>query len=228
VAAKQNIQEYDPRNRLVGAVVLVILAIIFVPMLLDSGDQPGEGDPEQTAVIEIDDGDKKVFVSRISPVTTPADTPAEGASPEDEQTAAPEQTEPDSSALFKPITIAPPKAEDKAPARKDATTRPAPAAESAPEEASKAVKEKPAGKPPVQAGGWLVQIGVFSKPANAEKSADRLRAKGFTVHTGLVSTSKGEATRVWLGPFEERATAERILGVVARSTGQRGIIVANK
>ena len=66
-AVKSNFQEYDPRHRLTGAVVLILLAIILLPMLLsrDPGDQAQEAEP---VVMEVTKEGKKVFVSRITSV----------------------------------------------------------------------------------------------------------------------------------------------------------------
>ena len=65
---KNNFQEYDPRHRLTGAVVLILLAIILLPMLL-SKEQDTEPPEAEPAVMEVTIGSKKVFVSRISSAT---------------------------------------------------------------------------------------------------------------------------------------------------------------
>ena len=71
---KNNFQEYDPRHRLTGAVVLILLAIILLPMLLskDQDVQEPEIDP---VVMEVTKEGKKVFVSRISSATAPSEKP---------------------------------------------------------------------------------------------------------------------------------------------------------
>ena len=65
---KNNFQEYDPRHRLTGAVVLILLAIILLPMLL-SKEQDAKQPEAEPAVMEVTIGSKKVFVSRISSAT---------------------------------------------------------------------------------------------------------------------------------------------------------------
>jgi DedD protein len=72
--------------------------------------------------------------------------------------------------------------------------------------------------------GYMVQVGSYSNKSNADKAAGKLRAKGYTVHTGPVKTSKGTVTRVWLGPFKDRKTADKIKASVKRSTGMSAII----
>ena len=56
---------YDPKARIVGAIVLVSLAVIFLPMALEA---PATPDATAAAVIEIPQKDLKVFVSKITPI----------------------------------------------------------------------------------------------------------------------------------------------------------------
>jgi cell division septation protein DedD len=74
----------------------------------------------------------------------------------------------------------------------------------------------------------MVQVGSYSKQSNADKAAGKLRAKGYTVHTNPVKTSKGTVIRVWLGPFKEKKTANKIQASVKRSTGMSAIIKTYK
>ncbi|MCK5360236.1 MAG: hypothetical protein KAJ95_06390, partial [Gammaproteobacteria bacterium] len=70
---KNNLQDYDPRHRLTGAVVLILLAIILLPMLL-SRDQGDETVEAEAVVMEVTKEGNKVFVSRIAPVAPAAST----------------------------------------------------------------------------------------------------------------------------------------------------------
>jgi hypothetical protein len=62
--------------------------------------------------------------------------------------------------------------------------------------------------------GFLVQVGVFSNPANSQRLATRLRDLSFEVQTEL--TDKGQAVRV--GPFPDRATAEQAARAIQEAT----------
>jgi DedD protein len=57
-------QQFNPKHRIVGAIVLVAVAVVFLPMVLDGGRGGSAGDP----AIEIPEQDRKVFVSRIQPL----------------------------------------------------------------------------------------------------------------------------------------------------------------
>ena len=62
------------KQRLVGAVVLVLLAVIFIPMLLDSPPEPGKAGVELPAP----PSDEAEFSSRIVPLEEPrSETPGE-------------------------------------------------------------------------------------------------------------------------------------------------------
>ncbi|WP_024303160.1 SPOR domain-containing protein [Pseudogulbenkiania sp. MAI-1] len=88
--------------------------------------------------------------------------------------------------------------------------KPAPKAESKPE----------AGK-----GNVVIQLAALSDPGKAEALKARLSGLGVTAHFSKVETSKGNVTRVRVGPFGSRAEAESILKKLS-SAGVTGIIVS--
>ncbi|GMR06810.1 MAG: hypothetical protein BMS9Abin25_1435 [Gammaproteobacteria bacterium] len=210
VAAKNNFQNYDPRHRLTGAVVLILLAIVLLPMLLSK--KPDTVMPEADHVVmEITKEGKKVFVSRISS-TTPTDSTAVQHQSSRADT---KDKGKQSSALFKPMVTpaAPAKSTVKAPAKKSA-------AKQSGKRQSTAKKSKT-----VPASSWIVQVGVFSQSANAGKKVSELKKKGFSAKSGKVKTSKGTVTKVWIGPFKDRKSAEKMQDRLRHKTQQRGIVV---
>jgi len=210
VAVKNNFQNYDPRHRLTGAVVLILLAIVLLPMLLNK--KPNTETPEADHVVmEIKKAGKKVFVSRISS-TTPTESTAvqrqsSGADTKDKGK--------QSSVLFEPMVTSavPAKSTVKAPAKKSAAKKPG-------TKQSTAKKSKA-----VSASSWIVQVGVFSKSVNASKKVSELKKKGFSAKSGRVKTSKGTVTKVWIGPFKDRKAAEKMQDRLRHKTRQRGIVV---
>ncbi len=83
--------------------------------------------------------------------------------------------------------------------------RPAPAAKPvaagiARSGSAKAVIEPPVPSPAPEGGGFVLQLGVFGNPANAQELVRQLRRKGIRAHT---------ETRVQLGPFANREEAEK-------------------
>ncbi len=208
VAAKNNFQNYDPRHRLTGAVVLILLAIVLLPMLL-SKKPDTEVPAEDHVVMEITKQGKKVFVSRISSIT-PTDSAvaqhkARGAEAKGSGT---KNNSKKSSARLKPTAkpvvrpVVPPKRTVQAAAKKSSKMAPV--------------------------GGWILQVGVFSQSANANKKVSILKKEGFAAKSAKVKTSRGTVTRVWIGPFKSHKSAEKMQDRLQHKTRQRGIIVKNK
>ena len=56
--------------------------------------------------------------------------------------------------------------------------------------------------------GFVIQIGAFSSAKSAQAQADRARKLGFDAYTEKFTTSKGEWTRVRVGPYLSREQAD--------------------
>ena len=85
--------------------------------------------------------------------------------------------------------------------------------------AKKSTNEKPITK------GWVVQIGTFSDPANAKKVRATLVRHGYHVRLEKVRLTKGDATRVRVGPFSDRGKAITTLGHIGRDAGLQGVVL---
>jgi cell division septation protein DedD len=62
---------------------------------------------------------------------------------------------------------------------------------------------------------FVVQLGVFASPVNAEALRDRLKLAGIAAHT---------ETRLQVGPFTDRMEAERMLNRLRR-LGVQAVLV---
>lgn len=108
------------------------------------------------------------------------------------------------------------------------------AAQPAPAPAAKTVEPKPveAAKPVTQTPpspaatnvGFAVQLGAFSKAADANALRDRVRAAGMTAFTEEVNTDKGMLTRVRVGPVASRADADQLKAQVRAKIGIDGLV----
>ena len=76
--------------------------------------------------------------------------------------------------------------------------------------------------------GWVVQVGVFTDKAGADKISKTLSTKGFETSTTTVDTNLGAntGTRVWLGPFADRAEASKEKKRLSEKTGTSGFVRA--
>ena len=72
--------------------------------------------------------------------------------------------------------------------------------------------------------GFVVQLGAFSKAADATALRDRARAQGIVAFTDTVDTDKGRLTRVKAGPVASRVDAERLKAQAKARIGIDGMI----
>ena len=172
------------RRRLVGAIALVVIVVVFVPMILDNEPKPVSQDISiniPPPAIEADDAAGSASDSgplRFRPVEQPPAGRAIDESPAPAQSAAVEQQAP-------PAASKPP-APDK-PAGSSATESPAASVEQS----------------------FVVQLGAFSNAQNATRLAAKVRESRFSAYTEVVSTSGGKRTRVRVGPYPTRSAAEQ-------------------
>nr|WHW29674.1 hypothetical protein [uncultured bacterium] len=177
------------KQRLVGATILIGLAIIFLPMLLD-GEKP-EG--TSTQPIEVPQRPNVEFQTRRLPI---GDQPEERAPPDTEPPATGNQPEVEISTINSPrassrdIDETPPVADP---------PQPVPVASSSETQAASPV--------PVHSGTWLVQVGSFGSLENANRLSDQLAGLGYPAL--LEATAAGsELIRVKIGPFASETAAD--------------------
>ena len=97
-----------------------------------------------------------------------------------------------------------------------------PAAKPAPAKKSESKAEKVDN---VGSGKSVIQLAALSDPAKADALKSKLSGLGVAAHFTKVQTSKGEVTRVRVGPFASRAEAEAALRKLSQA-GVSGIIVS--
>lgn len=200
------------KERIIGAVVLVIVVVLVVPVFLDGPVDESAGVSERIDLPGQDsEGTRTVVLERDRSEPVPA-TPAPSKRPE---TAAAEPP-PRQASLPEPVPNPPPA--DEAGQESDS----APAAESAAE----VVEALPEPRTPSRSttGMWAVQLGSFSNEANAERLAAELRQEGFAAFLSKLSTGESELHRVRVGPQRDREAAEAMLARLERA-GQKGQVV---
>ena len=202
------------KERIIGAAVLVIFAVLIVPVFLDGPPADGElitervllpgqeGQDTQTVVLERD---------RTDPVPTTS-VPVPARQQAEEETPAGETPKPAAAQAREP--------------EKQPETTP----EKTPEKAPEKTPESPAPKPAVtqpavsSTGMWAVQLGSFSNKDNAEKLAADLRKQGYAAFLSQLETDNGRLHRVRIGPQKDRASAEAMAGRLAK-VGHKGQVV---
>lgn len=97
-------------------------------------------------------------------------------------------------------------------------------ATAAPKPAEPVVKPAETPKPAASNVGFAVQLGAFSKAADANALRDKLRVGGFSAFVEQVKTDKGTLSRVRVGPVASRADADKLKAQVAAKVGINGMV----
>lgn len=173
------------KNRLIGAIILVLIGVVGFPLLVDK-------EPRQLAVdLPIDIPDRQ----KVQPLAMPAD-PA----PAPTQAAAGPVTAPQVTEA--PATDKP--AEAKAPEAKAADPKPVDNKAEAKAESKNKADAKHAADT-----RYVVQVGSFADEGRARDARAKLERAGFKNYTQAVDTKEGKRIRVRAGPFANKAEADR-------------------
>ncbi|MEA5671539.1 SPOR domain-containing protein [Pseudomonas sp. MH2] len=212
------------KQRMVGALVLVALAVIFLPMLFTREDEMRQvrvEAPQAPAMPSLPD-------VKVEPVQVPE--PQSLPDPSEQPPVVVDESTAPVSAPTQPITPSPaqvaqvPVAKSPAPApAAKAEARPVPPATPAP--AATASASKPATASKIDANGlpvsWSIQLASLSNRAGADNLQKTLRSQGYNAY---IRSADG-MNRVFVGPLIERAEAERLRDVINRQQNLKGIVV---
>ncbi|WP_175955178.1 SPOR domain-containing protein [Burkholderia sp. BCC0405] len=207
------------RRRLVGAIALVVAAVIVLPMVLDSHPKPVTDDiaidipnrPAHQAVAPRDDdaSDVQAGVAHDEP---PASDVAVAAAPTDADKPA---AKPDTTTT---ASVTPPKPAPKpaAPAAKPAAPKPAPAPAAVANTDAASPDSSDASSPSSPAGArFAVQLGSFKDDATARSWATKLKSAGVPAYVEHRKQADGStATLLRAGPFADRAAASAAIAKV--------------
>jgi len=230
------------RRRLIGSIALVLGIIVFLPMVFDSGPRPIADD----IVVQIPEPNTP-FAGSSAPLApsapdaavAPAPATPEPAPSEPSPVAAPAKTEaeaPKATASARTPTSAPPAASASGPAptaQAPASTAPgAPSAPSATTDAEgaralallegRAPETRPAA--PAAKAAFALQIGAFTSAEAVRDVRNRLTSAGLVSYTEVIATQQGKRTRVRVGPFATRESADQARSKV-RSLGLDATVV---
>lgn len=208
------------KKRLTGAIVLVALVVIFVPMLLE----------EKTSRIElgplIPEQPQENFSTGLIPeesVTTIAE-PVESAEAQRYELPVGEVMEQPASAAATDEIMVPTevvKIDGSAPVQ-------APPSEKQSQQAATTGTEPV--KTPLQGSvvtqGWVIQAGSFGQSSNADKLKKRLIQSGRPAFIEPIEVKGKMLYRVRVGPIEKRAEADRQLAIIEKEFQLRGKVIS--
>lgn len=190
------------KERVIGAVVLVVLGIIIIPWALqgpapDSSVTQNVSLPAASTTAAPREYRMELAAGSAQPATSP---PPAGVSPGPMAAAAPG-------------------------ARPQAITTPAAAP---PPVANKAQPiARPTAAKTTLSGDWMVQAGSYSSERNALKLQKSLEQHGYHVQISRYSIGKTTYYRVRVGPYKEHAAAAKVVPAINHIYGGKAKVVPN-
>jgi DedD protein len=187
------------RRRLVGAVALVLLAVIVLPMVFDT-------EPRQTAPpvsVRIPSEDAATFSPQLAPPPPNAAVMLRAPS------ARPVVPEAPAAGTPAPSSAKP------TPKPESATARPKPTAPAKRAEAKPATQGERTDRARAEAAlkdaAFVVPVAALANADKVKQLTARLAAAKMPYYTESIATAQGTVTRVRAGPFADRAAAEKAL-----------------
>ena len=200
------------RRRLIGAIALVTIVAVFLPMVLEHEPKP----VSQDITIQIPSPNSGAFTSELAPMPDAKSTARPGSESAVKPDASGERDTPK-------IAAAPAVRGGSA----DALAPPAHDTEAAPPKIPVTAQLKPAVAPPERSapaptaadqaraeakdtGTYVVQVAALNDANMARQMQEKIAAAGIKAYTEVVPTVKGNVTRVRAGPFATRGDAEKV------------------
>lgn len=194
------------KQRMVGALVLVALAVIFLPMLFSRQDEQRQIQVDAPTAPQI----PVMQPVQVEPVAVPepqviAQEPVPEELPVVEQQVA---TAPVAPVVAKPAVVAP----------KPPAVTPAQTVAQAPAKLDITQKRVDPNGLPIR---WSVQLVSLSNRASADNLQKTLRNQGYNAYV----RSSGGMNRVFVGPLLERAEADRLRDLLGKQQNLKGFVV---
>ena len=197
------------KQRMVGALVLVALAVIFLPMLFSRQDEQRQIEVDAPAAPQMpvlpDVKVEPVAVPQPQVIAEELNAPIE---PVVSEAPVPVSTpEPVAPVAAKPV-----------PAPKPPVVTPAQTVAQAPAKLDTTQKRVDPNGLPIS---WSVQLVSLSNRASADNLQKTLRNQGYNAYV----RSSGGMNRVFVGPLLERAEADRLRDLLGKQQNLKGFVV---
>jgi len=189
LADDANLLKRRARRRLVGAIALVVLIVVVLPVILDQQPRP----VPQALTVQIPSQDGGPFKTRVLP---PLQSPPVALQKGESTQAAKDPSNKATPAEPEPAS------RSRAPKKESAKTADK-------ERAKTQVAEARRAQALLNDVGFVVPLGAFTNPDNATQVRDRAASAGIKSYIENFKGQQGEQTRVRAGPFASRDAAEK-------------------
>ena len=199
--------DFNPKHRVVGAIILVCVAVVALPLILSDRAVA----PPTQPVAEVPTPDTRVVVTPITPVPLPS-TNAPPATV---------KTIPSLVTPTAPVTPSSAPSANSAVASNPTPSRPGASAPVTPSSVPAVAPSKPA-----VTQGWIVQVGAFSGADNANRLKENLVRHGYAPELDKIALNKTQVVRVRVGPYGSEAEARTALSRIQRELSVKGVVRA--
>lgn len=222
------------KNRLVGTIIIVALAVIFLPDILDGKKQTSQdlfeslpAQPDTQPVADVPAfPTEKIRQKTQRKVEIVADVATDDFDIDDQVDVVTNDT---SNEPIEPELAAPQES-----TQQETTQTTTDTADAGDRQIPDQPTEAPAEVEPVvsstpnnsllEEAGWVVQLGVFRHQKNVRELLSQLRDAGYRAFSRPVKTSSGELTKVFVGPDLEKESLEKALPHLRSLTKLQGRI----
>lgn len=218
------------KQRIIGALVLVSLAVIFVPMLFD------EPHSERTSTT-IKIPEEPPFPEVEAPESELEPAPSYGLESGDGSVTVPPVEEDGSDSpgyrileespgeeVASEVTQPPEDGQSPASPVQDQASAPAESEDQASESSATETAEYERSLE----GAWVVQLGSFGNSDNARRLRDQVREKGYGSHLQEVVRGDTTLTRVFSGPFASKSEAESAKRALDDAFGLNSLVTSGE
>jgi len=174
------------RHRLIGATVLVLLAVIGFPLVFDTKPR------ELAADIRIEMPDKDAVRPSQAPTPPPSVVPAPAPVPDAEIPVEQKAAEVVTKAVVPP-SVMPEKPQQSAAKEEEVPSKPDPGSEKSGDSAPR----------------FIVQVGAFAEESKSKEVRSKLEKAGIKTYTHIAQTKEGKRIRVRVGPFATKEEAQK-------------------
>ncbi|RJG47696.1 cell division protein DedD [Motilimonas pumila] len=233
------------QNRLVGTIIVVASAVLFLPSLLDGQKeeyrdefvaipiQPEQPTPKPKQPLSTETtlvaSNEEFNLEQLPEAVVVAQTGAKGdieIVEVEEVTVLPELKQLDQTKVVKrpKPTPATPKPTPKV--KPQATPAPKAVVKVTPKPKPKpTVKPKSNPAPDFKGAAWVVQLGAFRNAGNVNALVKKLKKAGYTVHTVPATVTQDVINKVYVGPDVSAQKLEKSLPKLKQLTGLQGKVV---
>lgn len=227
------------RQRLVGGLVVLALAVLLLPLWLDGGGlktpsvqpvpkAPTITQPAQITIPAPPPAQQQLLENPpVSPVPETEPKPSDAKTPSSETLPTKAPTPASESTVPISTKQTPKPAVQNDPVKPTAVT-PAPAAPTTPAKQPASSSEKIQPPKPTLASSnqlWVVQLGSFSDELNAKGLARSVSEAGFKVEITPLFAKKGTVWRVRVGPYASRELAVKATTQLREKLGRDGLVM---